>query len=124
MEFFKPRLAWNKSNNSLGVGGTSIELLEELLLELLELEELEALLLLELDDEPELDASLEDELSLEDKLETLEVVSLEELESLLPLLLKGEFEQAVSTNNAIKGNSFFIFTIYIKRQVKSQLIGL
>ena len=118
VEFFKPRLAWNKSNNSLGVGGTSIELLEEL-----ELDELETLLLM-LMDELELDASLEDELSLEDKLETLEVVSLEELESLLPLLLKGEFEQAVSTNNAIKGNSFFIFTIYIKRQVKSQLIGL
>ena len=113
MEFFNARLAWNKSNNSLGVGGTSIELLEELLLKLLELEELEALLLLELDDEPELDDSLEDVLSLDDELETIEVVSLEELETLLPLLLKTGFEQAVSTKSNVRGNSFFILSVFI-----------
>ena len=116
MEFFNARLAWNKSNNSLGVGGTSIELLEELLLELLELEELEALLeedevlLLKLDDE--LDVSL-DVVSLADELVTLEVTSLDEDEPLLPLLLKIGFEQAVSTNNEINGNSFFILSIFI-----------
>lgn len=116
MEFFNARLAWNKSNNSLGVGGTSIELLEELLLELLELEELEALLeedevlLLKLDDE--LDVSL-DVVSLADVLVTLEATSLDEDESLLPLLLKVGFEQAVSTNNEINGNSFFILSVLI-----------
>ena len=113
VEFFNARLAWNLSNNSLGVGGTSIELLEEL-----ELEELETLLLVFID-ELELETSLEDVLSLEDMLETLEVVSLEELESLLPLLLKGEFEQAVSTNNVTNGNSFFTVTIYIRPRMLS-----
>ena len=107
MEFFNARLAWNKSNNSLGVGGTSIELLEEL-----ELEELETLLLVFID-ELELETSLEDVLSLEDKLETLEVVSLEELESLLPLLLKTRFEQAVSTKSNNRGNSFFILSVLV-----------
>ena len=75
----------------------------ELLLE--ELDELETLLL-------ELDDSLED-ISLVDELTTLEVDSLEENESLLPLLLKTEFEQAVSTNNEINGNSFFILSVLI-----------
>ena len=110
MEFFNASFSWNESNNSPGVGGTSIELLEELELDELGtlLEEDEALLL-KLDDELELDISLE-VVSLVDVLATLEVTSLDEDESLLPLLLKTGFEQAVSTNNEINGNSFFILS--------------
>ena len=114
MEFFNASSLWNKSNSSLGVGGTTVEpLLEEL--ELYELEtllEADELLLLKLDDELTLDTSFE-VLSLVDVLVALEVFSLDEDESLLPLLLKIGFEQAVSTNNEINGNSFFILLIYI-----------
>ena len=120
MEFFNASSLWNKSNSSLGVGGTSTELLlEELELDELgtPLEEDEALLL-KLDDELALDTSLE-VLSLVDVLATLEVTSLDEDESLLPLLLKIGFEQAVSTNNESNGNSFFILLIYIRPQMLS-----
>jgi len=109
VEFFNASSLWNKSNSSLGVGGTTVELL----LEELELDELEALLeadellLLKLDDELALDASLE-VLSLVDVLAALEVTSLDEDESLLPLLLKIGFEQAVSTKSDIRGKSFLI----------------
>ena len=73
-------------------------------MELLE-DELEILLL-------ELDVLL-NVLSLEDVLFILEVDSIDEDWSLLPLLLKIGFEQAVSTNNEINGNSFFISSVLI-----------
>ena len=41
------------------------------------------------------------------------IISIDEDESLLPLLLKIGFEQAVSTNNGINGNSFFILSVLI-----------
>ena len=115
MEFFNASLSWNCSKISLGVGGrTLLEELEELLEEILEeLEELLELLL-----EEELEEEVEELLTLDSLLDveeiTLEVVStLEVEETLLPLLPKAGFEQAVSTNNEINGNSFFILKVFI-----------
>ena len=115
MEFFNASLSWNCSKISLGVGGrTLLEELEELLEEIFEeLEELLELLL-----EEELEEEVEELLTLDSLLDveeiTLEVVStLEVEETLLPLLPKAGFEQAVSTNNEINGNSFFILKVFI-----------
>ena len=115
MEFFNASLSWNCSKISLGVGGrTLLEELEKLLEEILEgLEELLELLL-----EEELEEEVEELLTLDSLLEVdeikLEVVStLEVEETLLPLLPKAGFEQAVSTNNEINGNSFFILKVFI-----------
>ena len=115
MEFFNASLSCNCSKISLGVGGrTLLEELEELLEEIFEeLEELLELLL-----EEELEEEVEELLTLDSLLDveeiTLEVVStLEVEETLLPLLPKAGFEQAVSTNNEINGNSFFILSVLI-----------
>ena len=109
MEFFNASLSWNCSKISLGVGGrTLLEELEKLLEEILEL-----LLEEELEEEDEELLTLDSLLDVEEET-MLEVVStLEVEETLLPLLPKAGFEQAVSTNNEINGNSFFILKVFI-----------
>ena len=107
VEFFKARLAWKLSNNSLGVGGT-ITLLDEL-----ELEELE-LVLVELEvEELAIDEVLEDSLLEVDEISLVLVITLDSLELYSLLLLKAGFEQAVSDISAMIGSIFFILSIFV-----------